>query len=264
MASDKDVHGHPAGGEPPKRPPEAVPPPIEGLTVAFKERKKDEPSPLKDLGVEERMPPLAGAGVGLARLVLTITAGAIVLLLGYLLLMELIIGANVAGAYKQILNPSRIGSEFYALGRLERFSVDLNAARKDPALKVSEDSLQNAQSVVRMAGELPSVTSIQKAQLSSCVPLPTDSTRNDKLDGCIGIAESIRRAALEAAASVTNAQVAGESANKIYEQRQSLHQFWIQAAQLILLNLLLPLLTALFGYIFGTQQRARSTHDDIR
>jgi hypothetical protein len=48
--------------------------------------------------------------------------------------------------------------------------------------------------------------------------------------------------------------MAAESAQKIQDQRQSLHLFWIQAAQLILLNLLLPLLTALFGYIFGTQQ----------
>jgi hypothetical protein len=109
------------------------------------------------------MPPVVGAGVKLARLVLCIAAGSIVLLVAYLVFMDLVIARDVSSAYKQV-----------------------------------------------------------------------------------------------AAAGVVNAQVAGESAGKINEQRVAMHAFWIQAAQLILLNLLLPLLTALFGYIFGTQQAQRT------
>ena len=110
-----------------------------------------------------------------------------------------------------------------------------------------------------MLGQLPSVTSTQNDQIKACVPLPTDpATRVLKLDRRLGVIESVRSAALDTAAGATNAQIAGESVNKINEQRQSLHLFWIQVAQLILLNLLLPLLTALFGYIFGTQQAQRT------
>jgi hypothetical protein len=88
------------------------------------------------------------------------------------------------------------------------------------------------------------------------VPLPTDATRNQKLDQCIAAIGDIRQAALGSAASTATSQIAGEATTKIQDQRQNLHTFWIQVAQLVLLNLLLPLLTALFGYIFGTQQSA--------
>ncbi len=213
------------------------------------------PSPIR---VSELAPEI-GAGVELARLVLYIAAGSIVMLTAYLIFMDIAIGRDVHNEYQQVLNPSRIGTEFYTLGRLEKLSVDLGAARKDPEWQMSADSRQNADAILKMVGALPSITSTQKTQLSECVPPPPASaSRNDKLDRCIGTIESIRGAALEAAAGATNAQVAGESAGRINEHRQSLHMFWIQAAQLILLNLLLPLLTALLGYVFGTQRVHRA------
>ena len=194
------------------------------------------------------------AGVSLARIVLGIAGGGILILMLYLVWMDVSIAENVAGAYKQVLNPSRVGVEFYTLDRLEQFSADLNAARANPNQTMSKESAQKDQDVIKMLGDLPSLTSTQKAQLILCVPLPTDPSRNEKLGQCIAVVDNVRQSALSAAASTTTAQMAADSAGKIQEQRQSLHQFWIQAAQLILLNLLLPLLTALFGYIFGTQQ----------
>jgi hypothetical protein len=211
------------------------------------------------IGVSE-MPPEIGAGVELARLVLYIAAGSIIVLTAYLIFMDIAIGRDIHNEYKQVLNPSRIGAEFYTLGRLEELSVDLGSARKDPQWQMSVESRQNADSILKMVGALPSITSAQKTQLNECVPPPpANASRNDKLDRCIGTIESIRGAALEAAAGATNAQVAGESAGRINEHRQSLHTFWIQAAQLILLNLLLPLLTALLGYVFGTQRVHRTS-----
>ncbi len=41
-------------------------------------------------------------------------------------------------------------------------------------------------------------------------------------------------------------------------QRESLRKFWIQGVQTILVNVLLPLATALLGYVFGTQSQASS------
>lgn len=43
-------------------------------------------------------------------------------------------------------------------------------------------------------------------------------------------------------------------ANDARENLQRFRTAWLQAAQLILVNLLLPVLTALLGYIFGVQQ----------
>jgi hypothetical protein len=205
------------------------------------------------------MPPVAAAGVMLAKVVLSIAGGSILILMAYLVWMDGSIADNVAGAYKQVLNPSRVGSEFYTLDRLAQLASDLNAARDNPKQVLSKESGQKDQEVIGMLGELPSLGSTQKAQLNQCVPLPTDSSRNEKLGQCIALVDNVRQSALSAAASTSTAQMAAEAAGKIQDQRQSLHQFWIQAAQLLLLNLLLPLLTALFGYIFGTQQGSGRT-----
>src|SRR5260370_25391747 len=137
--------------------------------------------------------PEIGGGVELARLVLYIAAGSIVMLTAYLIFMDIAIGRDVHNEYQQVLNPSRIGTEFYTLGRLEKLSDDLGAARKDPEWQMSADSRQNADAILKMVGALPSITSTQKTQLSECVPPPPASaSRNDKLDRCIGTIESIR------------------------------------------------------------------------
>lgn len=36
-------------------------------------------------------------------------------------------------------------------------------------------------------------------------------------------------------------------------QRKAFREFWLQFMQMILLNLLLPVLTAILGYIFGSK-----------
>jgi len=41
-------------------------------------------------------------------------------------------------------------------------------------------------------------------------------------------------------------------------QRQAFYEFWLDLVQRVLLNALLPVLTALLGYLFGTQQSATS------
>lgn len=226
------------------------------------------------------MPPVAAAGVQIVYIVLGITAGSIVFLLLYLLTMDLRIGNDVRAAYRDAMGHGRVGAEVRMLGRLEQLSLDLDQARRDPGWQLPATSLVMAQEVVGALGQVPSVTVGQKAALAQCIPLPPadlppavmDPTgavaqpsgqpagtgRGDVLARCLGVLESIRQAALEAAGNAANIQIAGEASSRINEHRQSLHAFWIQAAQLVLLNLLLPLLTALFGYIFGTQQAQRN------
>src|SRR5947209_5535732 len=57
------------------------------------------------------MPPIAGAGVELAKWVLLILAGSIVLLVGYLLIMESKIGSDVRTAYNKVQSIQRVGAE---------------------------------------------------------------------------------------------------------------------------------------------------------
>jgi hypothetical protein len=41
---------------------------------------------------------------------------------------------------------------------------------------------------------------------------------------------------------------------KVDSQRKDFHEFWFKVIQIILLNVWLPILTALLGYIFATRQ----------
>lgn len=190
----------------------------------------------------------------LSRFVLWVTGLTIAALIFVLLWLGQSVGDDVTKIYAQVLNPSRIGSEFYMLGRIEQLIGDLSVAANDPAWQMSSPSATNETAVLDFIQRLPSVTAEQKTNLHRCNPLPEDASQLDLLRQCLLVLKDIRQAALDAAASVSDAEIATASADKLLAHRQSFFTFWIQAAQLILLNLLLPLLTALFGYIFGTQQ----------
>ncbi len=202
----------------------------------------------------QEMPPHVFAGFKLAKIVLTITAGSILLFFFYLFAMDWLIGSDIRDAYQKVLVSNRVGAELLTLTEIQKFSADLDYSRKTPTAQWSAESMQNAQDVLKLVNQLPGVTTDQKAELKDCVPPPTDNTRANKIDACLVTVEGINQAALSAAAATADAKVASDATFRLGEQRQSLHSFWVQAAQLVLLNLLLPLLTALFGYIFGTQQ----------
>jgi len=209
----------------------------------------------------QQMSPTTKVGYELAKIVLWITAGSIIIFVLYLISMEWLIGSDVRDAYKKVLNPDRAGVELMVVAEVEKFSADLIAARKTPTVQWSTESNQNAQKVLALVNELPSVAADRKAHLKECIPLPpaTDTAREQKIDACVEIATAIKESGLAAVAATSDAKVAADSAQKIGDQRLGLHTFWVQAAQLVLLNLLLPLLTALFGYIFGTQHGSKPT-----
>lgn len=205
------------------------------------------------------MSPVAAAGVRLALYVLNIVIGAIVLLMLYLAWMDWQVAGDIRQSYRDVLDPSRLGAELQTVEKLDRLAVDLGAAQSNTTLVLVNGAQQNAQAVLRILDRLPSLSAPQKVQLKECLPvLPVDAARSEKLLRCQAILEAVRAAALDASANERSALLAGEAVGKIGEQRQQLRAFWLQAAQLLLLNLLLPLLTALFGYVFGTQQSQRN------
>jgi hypothetical protein len=72
----------------------------------------------------------------------------------------------------------------------------------------------------------------------------------------------IRQASPGTPATADQLRTLGELAKQMGEQRQAFRAFWLQVAQLVLLNLLLPLMTALLGYIFGTTHVAQGGRGD--
>lgn len=195
-------------------------------------------------------------GFLLAKIVLGIAAASILALIIYLVTMEWAIAHDVRAAYRDVLNADRVGSEYLAVAQLQKLSGDLEEIRGKASVSWSVDSLDNAQKIVTQIVQVPALTPTQRTQLQNCVPPPpaNDAARDKKIEDCLVLIGAVKQATLQAVASGADSRVASDSSGKIGEQRENLHKFWIQAAQLILLNLLLPLLTALFGYIFGTQQ----------
>lgn len=43
----------------------------------------------------------------------------------------------------------------------------------------------------------------------------------------------------------------------VQEERESFREFWLRVMQMVLLNVLLPVLTALLGFVFGTHTQRR-------
>jgi len=211
--------------------------------------------------VSIQLSPVTAAGIELAKIVLGMTAAAILLFLLYLGTMDWLIGADVRGPYEKLVNSSPLAAQLTAAARIDKFIEQINLARTAPTAPWSPEAEDNAQQVVRLIERVPNVPAEQLAQLRVCAKaIPgSDTSRDTTLQACATTLSGISRAAIENAVSATASQIVGEYVGKISEQRQTFHAFWLQGAQLILLNLLLPLLTALFGYIFGTQQSQRAS-----
>jgi hypothetical protein len=78
--------------------------------------------------------------------------------------------------------------------------------------------------------------------------------RSDAFDECARILDPLRQVSAGQAIDLDRLRLMKDYAKDAHDHRQAFRSFWLQAAQLVLLNLLLPLLTALLGYIFGSQR----------
>jgi hypothetical protein len=83
-------------------------------------------------------------------------------------------------------------------------------------------------------------------------PQPAGGDTYAKIPNCIRIMETLRET-VGGSIDIDRLRVLRDFTKDIHENHQSLRTFWISAAQLVLVNVLLPLLTALLGYIFGRQ-----------
>jgi len=81
--------------------------------------------------------------------------------------------------------------------------------------------------------------------------------RQAATDACLQVLDSAELAAVGPGLDIERLRLLRDLGKDALDARQAIRSFWLQAAQLVLLNLLLPALTALLGYIFGTQQQQR-------
>ena len=130
----------------------------------------------------------------------------------------------------------------------------LRQAAANPALVLPPVEIGNAQSLIDKALKLPAITSEQKASLDKkCIPLPqrTAKDRTATLEGCAATLATVFASTTPDTQRLALIKVLQKAQA---EERTARRAFWMQIAQLVLINLLLPILTALLGYIFGTRQ----------
>lgn len=204
----------------------------------------------RDIGaLAADMPPVAAAGLGLAGRVLTIAGWSIAGLFAYLVYMDVTIGADLRRTYGAIDTV-----EAGTVARFEQFEADLGAALTDASAWTPE-AHANAAEVIALLERTPGLGARARAEVAACAPYEGEAqARAATMQTCLARLGQIRRENARAAQNSALLEAAGQSATKLNEQRSAFHAFWLQAGQLILLNLLLPLMTALLGYIFGTQQ----------
>jgi hypothetical protein len=208
-------------------------------------------------GVKAENVPPAGMTIGkkLTLWILCIVSGSILLLVLYLWCMDITAANDIRRNYGKDLNREDV--TLYLAVRLRNFADALSRAGSDPKFTVSDKTATDEKALVETLNQFPSlIDNDAKVKLDSCVAtlsVPT-TDRKTALQPCIDAINKVRSEGLTTAAAAFSFEMASEASSKILEQRQSLHEFWLKAAQLILLNLLLPVLTAALGYTFGHQQ----------
>ena len=206
------------------------------------------------------MLPEAAAGVDLAKFVLKIVSGSIAVLVLYLLVTD-IIGSNQASdVHSQVLKQAGIGAEYSDPDSIDKVRSIIQRGIDDKDATVNEVDKQLGISLQNGVLQSKMLSNNQNLVLGKCFPYPTTAERNDILTACLDLLQIEERVARSSSVNLDRVKLLVDFSKDVDARHQAFYTFWIQVAQLILLNLLLPLLTGLFGYIFGTRQaKAGST-----
>ncbi len=194
-------------------------------------------------------------GLELTKLILGILAGSVIALVLYLGIMDVRESGHVARMYEQVLAFSQPAPLREA---------DLAPLRESLAgIGTPPVTAPAAETVARIAHTLDAVLA----------KLPMGSAAADALGACRGrfvpqpgmrplqitaadmetCGKALEQAANPGTASmdIDRLRLLRDLMKDANDGHQALRTFWISAAQLILVNVLLPLLTAMLGYIFG-------------
>src|SRR5262249_25590021 len=150
---------------------------------------------IEGLSVVVDMPPVAAAGVRLAKFVLSIAACSIGALMLYLAIMELVIGSNLNAIFSPIVNQTQNGAAAETKRNIERLITDLTSGQNNDAWQMPADAQQNATQLIAALDRLPAATTSQKAHLRECVPLPDkDNGRAAKISECLSVLAALQPA----------------------------------------------------------------------
>ena len=226
-----------------------------GIKETLAQSPLDKPIPLQGISAS-KMEPKAQAGYNLAKFVLWIATGTIVAFILYLFWIDYSVSKDVLAEYSVVSYPAVPNADSVDLKMLQRYADTLTLAQRNPTYVFNTADAKNAAELLKSINQMTTLSDTQRAESTACTALPTDASRDEKLSECLSRILEVRQIVMEARAA-RSAKFANDALDRLSTQRKVIHDFWLQAAQLVLLNLLLPLLTALFGYIFGTQSQQK-------
>ena len=187
------------------------------------------------------------AGVDILKNVLAILAVVLVLLLAYLAYADIMESREVNQLYQTTLEHLMVG-ELLDGQRVER-------VRKAIEGKLPLDA--EAHQIRDTIATHNLLSSEQLTQLDKCVDAtPADTLSDSQRQTCGSLLGTVEKSAPKV--DLDRMHVLRDITKDRQDAHQSFRSFWLQAAQLILLNLLLPLLTGLLGYLFGTQGSSKN------
>jgi hypothetical protein len=213
------------------------------------------------------------AGVDLARFLLFIAAGSIAVLVLYLGLMDSRGEDSVRAVSDKAISLALEHPLAVNAGMLEDAIAALDAYRKNAGAVLSADQLAALMLVSKDLDQTFPISQAQREKLSGCVervkhagvtvvsPAAATAGETDELGDCLLILAIAKKFAVGTGLELDRVRLLKEFIKDSQDHHQAFRSFWLQAAQLVLLNLLLPVLTALLGYIFGSQQAGGSSRD---
>lgn len=196
------------------------------------------------------------AGLELSRIVLGIVAGSILFFGVYLFVVDVLGRQNLAEAYRHVYSQVENGSDAVDTTGIADLEEKLRSA---PDAAMAGDEVSRLQKFAESALRAKVVSNRQHDTLLACA---TDRTPEGRQD-CADMLGTASKAAGSASLDLEKIRQLTEFVKTIDEHQRGFQAFWLQLAQLILLNLLLPLLTGLFGYIFGTSQSSAQSRQSV-
>lgn len=195
--------------------------------------------PLSEVNIESAQPatppaiqlnalePLVGAGVALTKIVLGMLTGVLLLLLGSLIYQETRFHDLITDAYR-----AAVGSIVSAPPVTPRSPKE---SGNDPLAldKLAEDI---------------------RALVPTTVGQPVDP---HKLRQVLARANALSTSQLASSETLEQLKARQELLKAYMDATNATRDFWTRTAQMILLNLLLPVLTALLGYVFASKQSGK-------
>jgi hypothetical protein len=244
-----------------------------------------EPSVTPETAPVAPVDPRPQFGYDLAKLLLAVLGGTIVLLWIYILVLDSIETKQVNESYSRIIAAAEPTSNSPEIRRIDAVLEMINSLRTPERIFTPEVTAATRELVRQIAGLQPP----QIVELNQCVQLtqPTENSqpappqataanqpgqslqtqpqtaptgpvqpgtkeRTALIERCIKTLESVRYA-FGGPMDTDRLRVMRDFAKDVHDHHQGLRTFWASASQLVLVNVLLPLLTALLGYIFGRQ-----------